>query len=1120
MASINNKVNNTTEISEEITSFIGGMNTNATDDKVLNNEVRLVQNMDIDNYGTVEKRTGLVYDYEKSFSIEDNPHLQGVFDFVETIDNKQVDVKIVVAGGKFYRNGEILFPYLYDELEQKYREKPETGAPQPAYYVDGFNNGSDESKSIFQVDDYRPVTATYSKGVLLIATGWKLMEYGLFPDKEMTSEPMLHKVKEGDSVSNKTIRVLFNAPESIIYGSNFYIQIIYTDQDTEVRIYVGGVMVQQENFTSDFFDFSMPSNAGTANSDFPDEILRVEEIDATNTKSYYLRSVKPKYPSDTEAGILGENLSSMFYNIEDKENKDIISPSSSGTPNIIDFKYSIELLEYIGEPTDDYYKYVPALVVEPVLSIGELYKTETIASGTQAPVVNTNSCFVYNSDNTSRELINSFGYFADVSGYSDYDGELNNYNISSPNKFSDNEIAVPPITELINKKWYFANHIKVNRYCLSYVNTISVPSSATSISGGRSFEINQGNGAVTITSTTSISTSTNSIMFPTVLYSTETLGGTQYLNRYIFRQAAVGGKLSYTYDRYQIISTKCFADTDYEKYQTIGDKNNAGTKFRSFIPCINRFEVFFDVLKSYIRYNNGNNELERTSSSSVVINFKEKLDSLIANIGRNTIDGCNLIINYNNGTFLSGDIKNTNTYYQGYLDNYNYFPSRYVDAILGTYTTTITKMLAYRNGFLVFSDREIYYRTNLNPEERNLRLLNNTVGCISNFGAVNIGNDCVFLSYDGFYRLYLTYGTATDNFNVKKLDKNIDNLIAPYLEDRFSAYKTTQPFLLRIKDSIYAALRKQNEQEEGSVIFKYNEVNESWSVDSIDNSCGTIKFMSDKYGYIEYYTTLGSTKMFIQYNKDTVDILEARVNKENKVFNKNIFYSDNSKFSILNLEDIAKNEVGVAYTSVLETNNNYYNNYKNWFKKFYRWYISTHQDKNNFTKLMLTVYVDDFSILKPINFTANYDDRTNAVIYNEENKESSRFVWSDEKGMFVEELAEEANEAIITLRNNVIAMPTDNEQITIKGSDEDSLGVKPIEIINNGDSHYTDVVRNYGGAFNISAYETPNIDKYVANIKGQGLSTRIRIEQVDETQYFAITSVGYIFKFDTDFKRR
>ena len=55
------------------------------------------------------------------------------------------------------------------------------------------------------------------------------------------------------------------------------------------------------------------------------------------------------------------------------------------------------------------------------------------------------------------------------------------------------------------------------------------------------------------------------------------------------------------------------------------------------------------------------------------------------------------------------------------------------------------------------------------------------------------------------------------------------------------------------------------------------------------------------------------------------------------------------------------------------------------------------------------------------------------------------------------------------------------------------------------------------GIFDISAYEVPNIDKFVANINESGITTRIRIEQT-ETQYFGVTSLAYIFKFDTDFK--
>ena len=99
----------------------------------------------------------------------------------------------------------------------------------------------------------------------------------------------------------------------------------------------------------------------------------------------------------------------------------------------------------------------------------------------------------------------------------------------------------------------------------------------------------------------------------------------------------------------------------------------------------------------------------------------------------------------------------------------------------------------------MFTDREIYYRTNVDPEQRNLKILNNTVGCISNFGAANIGNDCVFVSYDGIYRLYLTYGTISDNFNVKPLDLDISNIVSEFTNDKFNQYNLKQPYVTRIK---------------------------------------------------------------------------------------------------------------------------------------------------------------------------------------------------------------------------------------------------------------------------------------------------------------------------------
>ena len=76
------------------------MNTYATDDKLAENECRLIQNMELDNYGTAEKRTGLVFDNKKSFEKTgtNSSYFQGAFDFVEIVDNAKTEIKIMVIG--------------------------------------------------------------------------------------------------------------------------------------------------------------------------------------------------------------------------------------------------------------------------------------------------------------------------------------------------------------------------------------------------------------------------------------------------------------------------------------------------------------------------------------------------------------------------------------------------------------------------------------------------------------------------------------------------------------------------------------------------------------------------------------------------------------------------------------------------------------------------------------------------------------------------------------------------------------------------------------------------------------------------------------------------------------
>ena len=248
MASITNKVNTKVEVANEIKSFIGGMNTYATDDKLSDNEVRLIQNMELDNYGTAEKRVGLVFDSSKDFAFKDTDvnaitnisSIQGVFDFVEIIDGANVNIKIVIIGGKVYRKASnttysLLYPYLFDELTQKYN----AANTSIDYYVNGFHNGKSTTATTFQANDCRPVTATYSKGVLLIATGWKLLEYGLFDNSEITGSGSTTKSYYLRQVRPKVPTTAQNS----LYGGNLLqpaLQGTDTDNDGGNSLLLGG----------------------------------------------------------------------------------------------------------------------------------------------------------------------------------------------------------------------------------------------------------------------------------------------------------------------------------------------------------------------------------------------------------------------------------------------------------------------------------------------------------------------------------------------------------------------------------------------------------------------------------------------------------------------------------------------------------------------------------------------------------------------------------------------------------------------------------------------------------------------------------------------------------------
>ena len=1020
MASFSNNVDKKIEITNSQTSFIGGMNTYATDDKTNESEVRLIQNMDIDNYGSLEKRTGIIFDSINCFDFS-NEFFQGSFDFIEIVNDVRIEVKIIVIAGKIYRvlNNTFtqLYPYIYDELSQLY----DVYNASDSVFLNGFNNGADNTKTTFDSYSLRPVTATYSKGVLLIATGWKLLEYGLFDDKDISGNESLA------------------------------------------------------------------------------------------TKSYYLRSIKVQIPSENKELLYGGNLLSQYYYKQDIQNDEVIINSNS-TPKIVDIKYSITMLEYIGTPEAGYYKYVPALTIEPIVSVGEnskyefnKYQNSDYLSTLEEPTKQYSNVYLSElSNSTSGEILT--------------ESELNSKEFTEIFSIEDNSSNVSNISSInTNKKWYFANLIDKNRYHLKSVGYQDYETvfSLTNADFDYTFSIDSG---VTIPNPHTINPADVSINDK--IYKKTTEGTKSYLYSYTVK-AKDTYDFGVSYIKYEIIYAPFFKQEDYEKYRIFNTLDTNGLKYRNISNFLlgNYYveNIYFNISKIVTQIVETNTFNTSTALDYIKedIDFDVKLQEIINGLNNKPyINNCNLILNYNNGIFLSGDIDNTNAYYQCYLDDYTYFPSNYVDAILGTYTTTITNMTPYRNGFLLFTDREIYYRTELNPQNRNLKQLNNTLGCVSNFGSTNIGNDCIFLSYDGVYRIFLTYGTTSDNFNVKKIDLKIDNILTQYIPRKFNAFDFKQTFVTRYKNYVYFIFTNSFNQ---SIIYKYNELNQNWSVDLI-NDCGRILSMRDKNNYIEYISSLKTaeiayTKSFVQFDKDRIELFENELLLQNKVLDKNVLYSDNATFNSSTLSGTK----GSNYTSVVETTNNYYNNYTNQYKKYIRWIINTAQDKKYFTKLYLTVYIDDNPILKPYNFIATYNSVTNTVEYNENVSRETSFVWDNEKEMFVATQSEDVNEAIITVRNNVIPLPSDIEEPQITTTSGD-LAIVPIVMTDDGESHLINYVSNYGGYFNISTTEVPNIDKFVANIKSKGISTRIRIEQTD-SQYFALTSLAYMFKFGEVFKK-
>lgn len=143
------------------------------------------------------------------------------------------------------------------------------------------------------------------------------------------------------------------------------------------------------------------------------------------------------------------------------------------------------------------------------------------------------------------------------------------------------------------------------------------------------------------------------------------------------------------------------------------------------------------------------------------------------------IQSCNRILLHHNRLILYGSEKNQNLIYISHLNNPRYFPTTNTLAFESNDNEPLVKIVQYRDFLVAFLPTQIQalYGTGPvgdNPYQR--VVLHTGVGCIAPETPKVLGNDVVFLSKDGVYKLK-SFGLSESKMNVEKIDTQIENQI-------------------------------------------------------------------------------------------------------------------------------------------------------------------------------------------------------------------------------------------------------------------------------------------------------------------------------------------------------
>jgi hypothetical protein len=206
---------------------------------------------------------------------------------------------------------------------------------------------------------------------------------------------------------------------------------------------------------------------------------------------------------------------------------------------------------------------------------------------------------------------------------------------------------------------------------------------------------------------------------------------------------------------------------------------------------------------TYYRYNGGNSatfggdfeffieEINTSINKAIEYPIKDETTAPVIGIdfdGARILEIEGRLVAYKGNTIWFSDYR-----------RFNYFPSNTYFNLSLTTDDEITSINYFRGSYIVFTRKMIWkMRGNLDQNNIEFQILNDSIGCISPKSVKPFNNTLVFMSRDGLYRIKQNF--YLDGLeNVEKIDKRIIDVLPEY-SSNYESMLYNEQYLLYIRD--------------------------------------------------------------------------------------------------------------------------------------------------------------------------------------------------------------------------------------------------------------------------------------------------------------------------------